>query len=114
MITSKALRRAHAPRARLRDGTRPSLGIVHVGNGSRLTFELVVRIALADLTRFTRATDTGREVEADRWQQLSEDLGRLHRMAFEDPRPWAQPDVRAEGASGDRSGQPHASVTESS
>jgi hypothetical protein len=52
-----------------------------VGKGSRLSFELAVRVTLADLTRFTHSAAAGHGVEASRWHQLGEDLERLHRIA---------------------------------
>jgi hypothetical protein len=87
MRTSKVLHRADELRALLRDGALPSLGIVDVGMGSRLSFELAVRITLADLARLTHLTVAGHAVAADRWKQLSEDIERLHRMAFAEPPP---------------------------
>ena len=85
MRASKVLHWADELRALLRDGALPSLGIVDVGMGSRLTFEFAVRITLADLERLTHLMDGGHAVAMDRWQQVSEDIERLHRMAFAEP-----------------------------
>ena len=87
MLKSRALHWADELRALLRDGALPRLGIVDVGMGSRLTFELAVRLTLADLARLTHLTDAGHAVETDRWKQLTEDIERLHRMAFTEPPP---------------------------
>ena len=85
MRASKVLHWADELRALLRDGALPSLGIVDVGMGSRLSFELAVRITLADLARLTHQMDAGHAVAADRWKQVSEDIERLHQMAFAEP-----------------------------
>jgi hypothetical protein len=82
MISSTAARAADELRALLRDDALPRLGLVDVGKGSRLTFELAVRVTLTDLARLTARANTGHEVVADRWHQLGEDLERLHRMAL--------------------------------
>ena len=87
MRASKVLHWADELRALLRDDALPSIGIVDVGMGSRLTFELAVRITLADLARLTHLKDAGHAVAASRWQQLAEDIERLHRMAFAEPPP---------------------------
>jgi hypothetical protein len=83
MISPAAVRAAEELRALLFEGRLPDLGAVDVGKGSRLPFESAVRVTLADLARFTAREATGRDVEAERWHQLGEDLKRLHRMAVE-------------------------------
>ena len=80
MLASNALQWADELRPLLRDGALPRLGLVDVGKGSRLSFELAVRVTLTDLARLTARANTGHEVAADRWHQLGEDLERLHRM----------------------------------
>lgn len=87
MLAPQVLHWADELQALLRDGALPSLGLVDVGMGSRLAFELAVRITLADLARLTHRMDSGQAVGADRWQQLHEDIERLHRMAFAAPPP---------------------------
>lgn len=80
-ISATAIHQADELRALLRAGTLPPLGLVGVGKGSRLRFELAVRVTLNDLARFAASALAGRDVAADRWQQLGEDLDRLHGMA---------------------------------
>jgi hypothetical protein len=87
MLVPQVLRRADELQALLRDGALPSLGLVDVGMGSRLAFELAVRVTLADLARLTHLTEAGHAVRADRWTQLRVDIERLHRMAFAAPPP---------------------------
>jgi hypothetical protein len=81
MISSTATHAADELRALLRDGALPRLGLVDVGQGSRLTFDLAVTATLGDQARLTSRAATGHEVAAERWHQLGEDLERLHRMA---------------------------------
>ena len=81
MISADATNQADELRALLRAGVRPRLGLVDVGKGSRLAFELAVRVMLTDLARFTALARGGHVVEADRWHQVGDDLDRLHRMA---------------------------------
>jgi len=83
MMPSRAANAADELRALLRSGDLPRLGLVDVGMGSRLTFELAVRVTLTDLARLTALAHDGHTVEADRWHQLAADLKRLHRMAVQ-------------------------------
>jgi hypothetical protein len=92
MIASEAMHQAGELRALLRDGALPSLGIVDVGKGSRLSFELAVRVTLAELTRLTHVADASHPAGPDRWHQPGDDLERLQRMAFAEPRPWGGPE----------------------
>jgi hypothetical protein len=85
MLSLEAVRVVEVLRALLLKSRLPQLGIVDVGMGSRLSFESAVRVTLADLARFTAWEHVGRDVDADRWCQLSEDLVRLHRMAVGAP-----------------------------
>jgi hypothetical protein len=80
-VPPEAIRAADGLRTRLRDGALPCVGLVDVGKGSRLSFELAVRVTLSDLVRFTTWGEAGHEVGPDRWQQLGEDLKRLYRTA---------------------------------
>jgi hypothetical protein len=80
-IPSAAIHAADDLRVLLRAGALPRLGLVEVGMGSRLSFELAVSVTLADLVRFAAWEDAGCEVAADRWHQLGDDLERLHRMS---------------------------------
>jgi hypothetical protein len=68
-----------------RDEALPRLGLVDVGGGARLAFDLAVGLTLADLARFKAWERTGRRVEPERWSQLGADLLRLHRMATSAP-----------------------------
>ena len=81
MISADATNQAGELRALLRAGALPRLGLVDVGKGSRLAFELAVRVTLTDLARFTALARAGHVVAADRWHQVGDDLDRLHRMA---------------------------------
>jgi hypothetical protein len=65
----------------LRDDRLPHLGLVDVGKGSRLSFELAVRVTLADLARLGGLPKNDDRIKADRWRRACEDLERLHRMA---------------------------------
>ena len=80
-IPSRPTDAAVALRALLRAGALPRLGLVDVGGGSRLSFELAVRATLTDLDHVMARAQGDPTVEADRLQQLCEDLDRLHRMA---------------------------------
>ena len=85
LISPDVVRAAQELRALLREGGLPRLGLVDVGKGARLSFESAVRVTLGDLARFAAWEDAGREVEAERWRQLAEDLARLHGMAVTAP-----------------------------
>ena len=85
MIPSDATQAADELRALLRDGALPPLGLVDVGLGARLPFEMAVRVTLNDLARLTARADDGRWFDADRWDQIFDDLVRLHRMAITAP-----------------------------
>ena len=85
MIPAEAVHAADELAGLLHDGRLPWLGLVDVGKGSRLAFELAVRATLADLHRFTTWKHTGHAVAAERWRQLGDDLMRLHRMALTSP-----------------------------
>ena len=80
-IPPEAVRAADELRALLRSGALPRLGLVDVGGGSRLAFELAVRATLNDLDRLTARARGGQVVEARRWRLLGDDLLRLHGMA---------------------------------
>jgi hypothetical protein len=85
MIPAEARDAAMRLEGLLRDDALPPLGLVDVGMGSRLSFELAVRVTLADLRRFTRWERAGRAVATERWRRLGDDLVRLHRMAITPP-----------------------------
>jgi hypothetical protein len=85
MLSAPSARYASELRTLLEAGALPDRGLVDVGMGARLSFELAVRVTLADLTRFVRWRAAGRVVGADRWRQLSADLERLHAMAVARP-----------------------------
>ena len=76
-----AIHAADELRALLRADALPCLGLIDVGKGARLPFESAVRVTLADLARFAAWEHAGRDVAAERWRQLGEDLDRLYRLA---------------------------------
>ena len=80
-IPPAAVRAADELRALLRSGALPPLGLVDVGGGSRLAFELAIRATLNDLDRLTARARGGQVIEAHRWRLLGDDLLRLHGMA---------------------------------
>ena len=65
MSPSDATRAADELRTLLRDGALPHLGLVDVGLGARLPFEMAVRVTLNDLARLTALADGG--VDTARW-----------------------------------------------
>ena len=81
MLPPEAIRAADELRTLRRDEALPRLGLVDLGEGSRLTFQLAVGVVLSDLARFTAWERAGRRVEPRRWQRLSADLVRLHWIA---------------------------------
>jgi hypothetical protein len=85
MITRREARAADDLRALLRDEALPRLGLVDVGGGSRLAFELAVGATLAELDRLAAWERAGRPVDPGRWRQIGSDLVRLHRMATSAP-----------------------------
>jgi hypothetical protein len=90
MLASKAIHAANELRALLHDEALPRLGLVDVGKGSRLTFELAVGVTLTDLDRLTARVNAGQVVHAGRWHQLGEDLERLYRMVVTARRSWGR------------------------
>ena len=60
------------------DGTLERIGVVELSDGVRLRLDHAVRIVLDDLDEQAR---DNREVDADRWRRLDEDLAYLHRLA---------------------------------
>ena len=86
-LSASAIHAADELRALRRDAALPSLGLVDVGMGSRLSFDLAVAVTLADLHRFIAWDRAGRPVGHRRWRQLNSDLERLHRMAVAAPGP---------------------------
>jgi hypothetical protein len=88
MTPARATRAANELSALLRAGALPRLGLVDVGQGSRLTFELAVGVTLTDLDRLTTRVNAGHVVDAGRWHQLGEDLERLYRMAITARESW--------------------------
>jgi hypothetical protein len=84
-MPSEAIRAANDLRALLRDDVLPHLGLVAVGQGSLLAFELAVRATLNDLARIDARVDSGHRVDAGRRRRLEEDLARLHSMVLAAP-----------------------------
>jgi len=80
-LSATATVRAGELRALLRAGALPRLGLVDVGLGSRLSFELTVRATLNDLARLAARADAGSAVGPYRRRLLCADLERLHRLA---------------------------------
>jgi hypothetical protein len=80
MIATRALDRADELLALLQTDTVPDLGIVDVGQGSRLPIEMAVRVTLTDLARLERLSAAGCETDPARWRQLAGDVEHLHRL----------------------------------
>jgi hypothetical protein len=57
------------------------LGLVDVGGGSHLGFELAVRFTLSELARLAALENDGCRTDPSRWDQLKDDVERLHRLA---------------------------------
>jgi hypothetical protein len=80
-MPSDATRAANELRALLRDDALPNRGLVEVGAGSILAFELAVRATLTNLDFLAARANACHPVDEDRRRQLEEDLTRLHSMA---------------------------------
>ena len=87
MLSERAAEHARELRALLADGTLGRTGAVDLGGGVRMRLDHAVRIVLDDLDDLTAQVRAGRDIDADRWEQLDEDLAYLHRLA----RPGQQP-----------------------
>jgi hypothetical protein len=81
MISERAAEHARELRALLADGTLRRIGAVDLGGGVKLRLDHAVRIVLGDLDDVVVQAQAGREVDADRWEQLGEDLAYLHGLA---------------------------------
>ena len=81
MLSEMAAEHARELRALLADRTLGRIGAVDLGGGVRLRLDHAVRIVLGDLDDLTAQAQAGRDVDADRWDQLGEDLAYLHRLA---------------------------------
>ena len=90
-LSRLATRQADELRALLQAGALPRLGLVDVGMGSRLAFELAVRSTLYDLARLAARADAGHPVDARRWHRLGEDVERLHRLTIAARASWSRP-----------------------
>ena len=87
MLSARAAEHARELRALLADGTLGRIGAVDLGGGVRLRLDHAVRIVLGDLDDLTSQVRAGRDTDADRWEQLDEDLTYLHRLARPDRPP---------------------------
>ena len=81
MLSERAAEHARELRALLADGTLGRIGAVDLGGGVRLRLDHAVRIVLGDLDDLATQVQAGRDVDADRWEQLGEDLAYLNRLA---------------------------------
>ena len=81
MLSEMAAEHARWLRALLADGTLGRIGAVDLGGGVRLRLDHAVRIVLDDLDKLAAQVQAGRDVDADRWEQLGEDLAYLRRLA---------------------------------
>ena len=81
MISCRAIQQCNELWTYLREDRLPVLGFVDVGKGSRLAFELAVRLTLTELARLTALMNAGGHVDPERWQLICADLDRLHAMA---------------------------------
>ena len=81
MLSLRAVHTADQLRALRRDGALPPLGVVDVGPGARLGFELAVNTTLSDLDRLVGLARDGRAIDLQRLYRVEEDFARLHRMA---------------------------------
>jgi hypothetical protein len=75
MLSEMAAEHARDLRALLADGTLGRIGTVELGGGVRLRLDRAVRIVLDDLAGQVQA---GHDVDADRGEELGEDLAYLH------------------------------------
>src|SRR5215212_9252813 len=87
MTAARTLDRADELLALLRADDLPDLGLVAIGQGSRLPLEMAVRVTLTELARLERLSAAGCETDPARWQQLGEDVERLHHLLGTAPGP---------------------------
>jgi len=81
MLSRVAAEHARELRALLASGTLGRIGAVDLGGGVSLRLDHAVRITLGDLDDLAAQALAGLDVDADRWQQLGEDVAYLHRLA---------------------------------